>query len=65
MGEGEGAKDISDKIENEDQMQGAQQKGQRQPEVRLLLVCLYMLSMHVIYPCCLNMLSGRDVYACL
>ena len=33
MGEGEGAKDISDKIENEDQMQGAQQKGQEQPEV--------------------------------
>lgn len=33
MGEGEGAKDISDKIENEDQMQGAQQKGQGQPEV--------------------------------
>lgn len=33
MGEGEGAKDVSDKIENEDQMQGAQQKGQQQPEV--------------------------------
>ncbi|KAA6426067.1 MAG: hypothetical protein FRX49_03919, partial [Trebouxia sp. A1-2] len=28
MGEGEGAKDVSDKIENEDQLQGAQQKGQ-------------------------------------
>ena len=33
MGEGEGAKDISDKIQNEDQLQGAQQKGQEPPEV--------------------------------
>ena len=33
MGEGEGAKDISDKIENEDQLQGAQQKGQEEQQV--------------------------------
>ncbi len=33
MGEGEGAKDVSDKIENEDQLQGAQQKGQEDQQV--------------------------------
>ena len=32
MGEGEGAKDVSDKIENEDQLQGAQQKGQEEEQ---------------------------------
>ncbi|KAL0049173.1 hypothetical protein WJX82_008148 [Trebouxia sp. C0006] len=32
MGEGEGAKDVSDKIENEDQLQGAQQKGQEEQQ---------------------------------
>lgn len=34
MGEGEGAKDISDKIENEDQLLGAQQKGEEERKVR-------------------------------
>lgn len=33
MGQGEGAKDVSDKIENEDQLQGAQQKDQQEPQV--------------------------------
>ncbi len=33
MGEGKGAKDVSDKIENEDQLQGAQQKGQEEQQV--------------------------------
>lgn len=33
MGEGEGAKDVSDKIENEDQLLGAQQKGEEDQQV--------------------------------
>ena len=33
MGEGEGAKDVSDQIENEDQLLGAQQKGQEDQQV--------------------------------
>lgn len=33
MGEGEGAKDVSDKIENEDQLLGAQQKGEEEQKV--------------------------------
>ena len=33
MGEGQGAKDVSDKIENEDQLLGAQQKGQEEQQV--------------------------------
>ena len=33
MGEGEGAKDVSDKIENEDQLLGAQQKGEEEQQV--------------------------------
>ena len=33
MGEGEGAKDVSDQIEDEDQLLGAQQKGQEDQQV--------------------------------
>ena len=36
MGEGEGAKDVSDKIENEDQLLGAQQAGEEEQQVRSL-----------------------------
>ena len=36
MGEGEGAKDVSDKIENEDQLLGAQQKGEEEQKVGYL-----------------------------
>ena len=32
MGEGEGARDVSDEIEDEDQLMGAQQAGAEQPE---------------------------------
>ena len=38
MGEGEGAKDVSDKIENEDQLLGAQQKGEEEQQVRTLTI---------------------------
>lgn len=45
MGEGEGARDVSDEIEDEDQMLGAQQAGAEQPEkadqVPLLVICLH------------------------
>lgn len=47
MGEGEGARDVSDEIEDEDQMLGAQQAGAEQPEkpdqVPLLTTCLLSL----------------------
>ena len=39
MGEGQGAKDVSDKIENEDQLQGAQQKGEEEQQVSTSTVC--------------------------
>lgn len=44
MGEGQGAKDVSDKIENEDQLLGAQQKGEEEQQVRILtILSLYLL----------------------
>lgn len=47
MGEGEGARDVSDEIEDEDQMLGAQQAGAEQPEkpdqVPLLTLCILSL----------------------
>ena len=35
MGEGEGRKDVSDQIEDEDQLLGAQQKDQPTPESKV------------------------------
>lgn len=35
MGEGEGRKDVSDQIEDEDQLLGAQQKDQPPPESKV------------------------------
>lgn len=35
MGEGEGRKDVSDQIEDEDQLLGAQQKDQPPPETKV------------------------------
>lgn len=47
MGEGEGARDVSDEIEDEDQMLGAQQAGAEQPEKpdQVPLLTLYLLSL--------------------
>lgn len=39
MGEGQGAKDVSDKIENEDQLQGAQQKDEEERQVSPSTIC--------------------------
>ena len=44
MGEGEGAKDVSDKIENEDQLLGAQQKGEEEHQVRMLATVTQLLA---------------------
>ena len=38
MGEGEGAKDVSDKIENEDQLLGAQKQGGEEQQVRIMAI---------------------------
>ena len=42
LGDGEGAKDVSDQIENEDQLEGAKQKGEEQEEADEDVPVLYL-----------------------